>query len=270
MRRPTRRFKTAILALLLAPTFLLGGCGKRENPILRLSAAEALEIGKQLLAEEKYYRAGQHLTHAFEVEPNSRSGREALLLSADALYLDGGTDNYIRCESKYRDFLNRFPTSDRADYAQFQAANCLAARAEKPDRDQSVTVKALEAYQELLRLYPTSPYIPEARKKMQEVTDRLAEHELLIGQFYLRYARGRLCTAAIQRLTHVQQEYPGYSRMDSVLYHLGVAYEKCNRDDDAWEVLRELRSKYPESELMSEVPELEQKLSEEETDAAAG
>ena len=61
------------------------------------------------LAQAKYNKAGALLTHAFEVEPNSRSGREALLLAADAYFLHGGSDDYIKCEAKYRDFLNRFP-----------------------------------------------------------------------------------------------------------------------------------------------------------------
>ena len=249
---------TAILTLttlvsLAALVLLTSGCSgrkQREDPILALSAAEALEIGKQLLAEEKFFKAQRHLTHAFEVEPNSRGGREALLLAADALFLDGGTDNFIRCEAKYRDFLNRFPTSERADYAQFQVANCLAKRSEKPDRDQAVTGKALQAYEELLRLYPTSSYIPEAREKIREVTDLLAAHELVVADFYLRYGRGSLCIAAIKRIEYVQEEYPDFSRMEDALYSLGLAYETCRRPEDAEATFQELREKYPDSEYL--------------------
>ncbi len=229
------RIPSLIPALVVLLVLATGGCGgkKREDPILQLSAAEALDMGKELMAQEKFYKAQRHLTHAFEVEPNSRSGREALLLAADALYLDGGTDNFIRCEAKYRDSLNPFPTSERADYAQFQVANCLARRVEKPDRDQSVTGKAFQAYEELLRLYPTSAYIPEARQKMAEITDRLAEHELVIGSFYLSYGGGGLCIASINRLEYLREQYPAFSQMDAVLFNLGLAYERCRRGEDA-------------------------------------
>ena len=97
----------------------------------------------------------------------------------------------MQAEAKYRDFLNRFPTSEQAAYVQFQIANSLAKRMEKPDRDQNVTRKALEAYQELIRLYPTSEYAAQAQEQMNVVLDNLAEHEFVIGRFYMRYGAPR-------------------------------------------------------------------------------
>ena len=266
MKRTTLTYPIAILVPILV---LATACGKkREDPILRLSSEEALEIGKQLLEEEKYYKAEKHLTHAFEVEPNSRNGREALLLAADALYLRGGLDNFIRCEAKYLDFINRFPTSDRADYAQFQVGNCLASRVEKPDRDQKVTRKALDAFQELLRLYPTSSHADEARRKIREVTDLLAAHELAIAEFYMRYGRGSLCTAAIKRIEFLRESYPEFTEMDAALYRLGEAYIRCRRfeeSDAAWE---ELRNKYPDSEYVLEASKVERDSSKKRDDAS--
>ncbi len=129
----------AILWMTLTGALLgtLASCatGDAVDPILRLSAQEALERGKELMAEEKYVRAQDYLSHAFEVSPNSVEGREALLLVADSHYLDGGRSSYIQAEAKYRDFLNRFPTSERAAYVQFQIANSLAQRMGRPDPD---------------------------------------------------------------------------------------------------------------------------------------
>ncbi len=217
-------------------------------------------MGKQLLEEKKYYKARRHLTHAFEVEPNSRSGREALLLAADAYYLHGGSDNFIKCEAKYRDFLNRFPTSDKADYAQFRVASCLAKRVEKPDRDQKVTRDALVAYEELLRLYPTSPYIAEARQEMQIITDRLAAHELVIGSFYASFYGSGICLATINRLKELPERYPTFSQMDSVHYHLGVAYRRCRQPDDADREFKALRRDYPDSQYVGKMEKFERQF----------
>lgn len=251
------------LLALVASSLLSSGCSRREDPILILSAEEALDIGKQYLADEKYERARRHLIHAFEVEPNSQIGREALLLAADALYLYGGTENFIKCEAKYRDFLNRFPTSDRADYAQFKVAECLAARAERPDRDQQMTRSAIEALEELLRLYPTSTYIADARQRMRELTDQLAAHELVVGSFYNRYAGVGICDAAINRLEPLQEDYPQFSRMDEALIELARAYRSCKRPDDAVATLRDLRRRYPDSEFLGAADEELQALSKE-------
>ena len=125
------RLRQDLAVLGLVVVAVLIGCasgGFEDDPILRLSAAESLEQGKLLMVAEKYMTAAKYLSHAFEVEPNSAIGREALLLVADAHYAHGGPDNMIKAEAKYRDFLNRFPTSDRAAYVQYQIGNSLSAR----------------------------------------------------------------------------------------------------------------------------------------------
>lgn len=244
----------ALAGLTLAP---LAGCksGIREDPILRLAAGESLEQGKALMEEEKYARARRYLSHAFEIEPNSRAGREALLLLADSFYLDGGAVNLVQAEAKYRDFLNRFPTSDRADYAQYQVARSLSGRMEKPDRDQKATSEALQAYTELIRLYPTSEYVAEAREQIQQVRDRLAEHELMVADFYLR--RG-IPIAAVSRLEDMLGNYPQYSARDEVLYKLGLAYHRSRNADHrgkAQETFELLREEHPDSPRIAEIPD---------------
>ncbi|MEM6793270.1 MAG: outer membrane protein assembly factor BamD [Acidobacteriota bacterium] len=259
MRRLTPRLLIPCLQWLAFASlaFLATACGggARQDPILRLSAEEALDLGKGFLEQEKYDRARRHLIHAFEVEPNSRLGREALLLAADALFLRGGTESFIQCEAKYRDFLNRFPTSDRSDYAQFKVAACLAARAERPDRDQSTTRLALEAFGELLRLYPTSSYIPESRQRIRELTDQLAAHELIVAIFYNRYGGTGICDAAIARLEGVQADFPQFSRMDEALYQLVKAYGSCNQLDNATATLADLKRRFPDSEFLEDADE---------------
>jgi outer membrane protein assembly factor BamD len=254
--RPARYEILLVLVALLPAAAGLVGCrsGVRDDPILRLSAAEALEQGKAYMADEKFARARRYLSHAFEVEPNSLSGREALLLLADSFYLDGGEANYIQSEAKYRDFINRFPTSTLASYAQLQIANSLARRMEKPDRDQTATRRALEAYEELIRLYPTSEYVAEAREKIVEVRDNLAEHEFVIGHFYLRM---RAAPSAVHRLEDLLEEYPDYSHRDKALYYLGLAYSRSplpDHEGKAKEVFDRLREQFPDSPYLAEIP----------------
>jgi outer membrane protein assembly factor BamD len=242
------------LLLLAVAALALAGCrsgGAPQDPILRLSAEESLAQGKDLLAREKYGAARPYFTHAFEVEPNSAIGREALLLAADTYYLQGGTTNYVQAEAKYRDFLNRFPTSDQAAYVQFQIANSLAKRMEKPDRDQSVTRKALEAYEALIRLYPTSEYASQAQEQMNAVLVNLAEHEFQIGRFYQRYGAP---VAAAERYEYLLATYPQYKEKDKVIYYLAVAYVGAGRVDDAVKTFERLQSEYPQSPFLREIP----------------
>lgn len=225
--------------------------GVKDDPILRLSAVESLSEGKKLLEIEKYRQARPYLQHAFEVEPNSATGREALLLVADSLYQEGGETSFIQAEAKYRDFQNRFPTSERSAYVQSRIAASLAARIERPDRDQETTRKALAAYEDLLRLYPTSEYAESAAQEIERVRSSLAEHEFVVGRFYLRFG---LPGAAASRFERLLAEYPAYTERDKALLHLGLSYRDMKRQDDAQATFSRLRAEHPESPWIDKVP----------------
>ena len=184
------------LALIAVSSLCVGCSGRaKQDPMLMLSSAEALAEGKVLLEKEKYKSARDFFTHAFEAEPNSVTGREALLLVADTYYAQGGSSNLILAEAKYRDFQNRFPTSGRADYVQLQIGNSLAGRSERSDRDQSTTREAAGAFQELIRLYPTSEHVEEAEERYAVVLGKMAEHEWGVGKFYVRFGLPRAAAA---------------------------------------------------------------------------
>jgi len=254
MRRTTPI--TLALTALAVLSCGLAGCksGIENDPILRLSSQEALDQGKEQMAQEKYYRARRYFSHAFEVEPNSRSGREGLLLLADSYYLAGNDANWIQAEAKYRDFLNRFPTSDQAAYAQYQIASSLAKRVGKPNRDQTATLKALQAFQELKRLYPTSDHAVEADARVDELRDRLGDAEFVVGDFYLRY---RYPAAAVTRFEALLERFPDYGETDKVLFHLGLAYHRSVQPQHAGraaEVFARLEKEHPESPWVAKIP----------------
>lgn len=247
MNRRSLRLALALVASLTAAC----RSGVEDDPILRLSAVESLAEGKKLLETEKYRQARPYLQHAFEVEPNSLTGREALLLVADSLFREGGDTSLIQAEAKYRDFQNRFPTSDRAAYVQAQIAASLAARIERPDRDQEVTRKALAAYEDLLRLYPTSSYAEQAGPQIEAVRSSLAEHEFVVGRFYLRFG---MPGAAASRLEGLLADYPAYAGRDKALLHLGLSYRKMQRKDDAQAAFSRLRAEHSGSPWIAEIP----------------
>ena len=247
-----KRTVLLLLVLLIALAGCKSGGRGAEDPLLQLSAEESLVMGKELLTQQKYSRARPYFQHAFEVEPNSAIGREGLLLAADTYYQEGGTTNYVQAEAKYRDFLNRFPTSEQAPYVQFQIANSLAKRMEKPDRDQSVTRKALDAYRELARLYPTSEYAAQVQEQISLVHNNLAEHEFTVGRFYLRYG---IYMGAVQRFETLLNDFPLYPNRDKVIYHLGLAYDKMGKLEDADKTFDRLKTEYPESPFLAEIPQ---------------
>src|SRR5438552_7894695 len=101
-------------------------------------------------------------------------------------------------------------------------ANIQYQQMEKPDRDYTHARRAEDEYRQLIMQFPDSKLVPEAKQRLLEVQEVLAEREFRVGRFY--YLRESY-PASIARLRSVVDRYPLYSKADETLYLLGQAYE---------------------------------------------
>lgn len=116
-----------------------------------------------------------------------------------------------------------------------------AARKLKPDRDLSALLEAVNAYQQLITLYPDSRYAPEADSRLDEVREVLAEHEWLVASFYMKNKRWR---GALWRLEYLKEYYPEYSRMDRVNAEIERAQNKMSqREEEIKKLMEEAQQK---------------------------
>ncbi len=127
-----------------------------------------------------------------------------------------------QAEIEYKDFRTFFPNMPEAAEAQLKVANIHYQEMEKADRDYTHAMRAEEEYRSLIMEYPDSKLLPQAKQRLREVQEVLAEREFGIGRFYyLRLAY----PAAIARLKTLVDRYPLYSGADEALYLLGQSYE---------------------------------------------
>src|SRR5258706_10094695 len=138
---------------------------------------------------------------------------------------------------------------------------------ERPDRAQTVTRKALDPYTELVRLYPTSEYAAQSQEQMKTVLDNLAEHEFIIGVFYLRYGAP---FASVWRFETLLTTYPNYRSKDKVVYNLGVAYQRLKKPEDARKAFDRLRTEFPQSPYVRNIPEIKARVEAPPAPAKAG
>ena len=94
---------------------------------------------------------------------------------------------------------------------------------EKPDRDYAEAQRAADEYKQLIQQYPDSPLVPQAKQKLREVQEILAERQYRIAHFY--FLRDNLA-ASQARLQSLTESYPLYSQSDEALFELGNIYEK--------------------------------------------
>lgn len=154
--------------------------------------------------------------------PDSEYIARAKLAVGDSWYAEGGTAALAQAEQEYSDFAIFFPNMPEAAEAQLKIANIHYQQMEKADRDPTHAKRAEDEYRKVILQYPDSKLIPEAKKRLLEVQEVLADREFGIGRFY--YLRESYA-ASIARLQSLVEKYPLYSRADEAYYLLGQNYE---------------------------------------------
>jgi outer membrane protein assembly factor BamD len=146
------------------------------------------------------------------------------LAIADAWYKEGGSAALTQAEQEYKDFITFFPNVPEAAEAQLRVGDIYFKQMDIPDRDYSKGMHAEEEYRTMLKQYPDAPkaLTDEARQKLREVQEVLAEREAELGAFYATHNNW---AASIARYQTVIDSYPLYSHMDDVLIGVGDAYE---------------------------------------------
>jgi outer membrane protein assembly factor BamD len=155
--------------------------------------------------------------------PDSEFIARAKLAVGDSWYAEGGTAALAQAEQEYSDFQIFFPNMPEAAEAQLKIANIHYQQMEKSDRDYTHAKRAEDEYRKVILQYPeNTKIVSEAKKRLLEVQEVLADREFGIGRFY--YLRESY-PASIARLQSLVDKYPLYSRADEALYLLGQDYE---------------------------------------------
>jgi len=141
--------------------------------------------------------------------PDSEFIARAKLAVGDSWYAEGGTAALAQAEQEYSDFQIFFPNMPEAAEAQLKIANIHYQQMEKPDRDYTNAKRAEDDYRKLILQYPDNKLVPEAKQRLLEVQEVLAEREFEIGRFY--YLRDSYA-ASMARLQSLIEKYPLYSR----------------------------------------------------------
>lgn len=244
---------TALAAVLL----VLSGCGssndaaKLTRELLTMPKEEAYARGEGLVKKKKYETGRQYLRFVSENYANDPIGRQAALRLADSFFDEKTQLGYLEAGVRYKDFRNRYPSHPKSDYALFRLAQCSDRQAERPDREQTNTRLAATSYRELIINFPDSPYATEARARLGVIRNLLAEHEYLVGHFYLKRKAWR---AAKGRMEFILAAYPEYAGLDKVLYEAGLLEGKMGNRDEARSLWERLQKDYPASPLVKKLP----------------
>jgi outer membrane protein assembly factor BamD len=222
-------------------------------PLSACSTDELAELETERPAKELYNQARSAMEEGDYVEatklyeeverqhPYSKWATEAQLMAAFSSYKDSRYDEAIISLDR---FIELHPGNDKIDYAYYLKALSYYEQITDVRRDQEMTKKALEAFNTLIRRFPGSQYVRDAKFKRDLTLDHLAGKEMEIGRYYLK--RGHI-NAAINRFRTVIKEYQTTTHVPEALHRLVEAYMTLGLKDEARRVAVVLGHNYPGS-----------------------
>lgn len=210
-----------VFFLIILSTFIVG-CSKPENeakaPIESYSAKEIYNFGEEKLSNKLHEEAAEYFGEIERLYPYSEWAKRGLIMQAFSFHkaLD-----YPSSRSAAQRYINFYPASNDAAYAQYLLALSFYDQIAEVGRDQALTLQALQELRLLIERYPDSKYVTEARLKFDLAFASLAAKEMEVGRYYLKQG---YYTSAINRFRIVVEDFQTTSQTPEALYRLVESY----------------------------------------------
>lgn len=235
----------ALLVCFLGSALLLSACGGRGSKGDLAYVAQDVEtlysVARDNLDQRRYKEAARWFDEVERQHPYSVWARRAQLMGAFSYYM---ARDYQSAILSARRFLAIHPGNKDAPYAYYLVAVSEYERILDADRDQKTTRDALDAFQELVRRYPDSPYAADARLKIDFVRNQLAAKEIEVGRFYQGQ---REWLASVGRFRRVVETYDGTAYVPEALERLTESYLALGLREEARRTAAVLGYNYPGS-----------------------
>ena len=230
------------LLLLGVSVSVLAGCGRRDNVVQEFGPEALYEQGTESMLSGNYPTAIAYFQQLEARYPFSNVTRQAQL---DMVYVFYKARQFEQAIDAADEFERENPTHPRVDYCLYmkglihfdQAPNILERLfrvdlTERPPRD---SLLAFSEFQELIRRFPDSEYVADARDRMIFLRNRLATYENHVARYYID--RGAF-VAAINRAKYAVEHYPGAPALEESLGLLAEAYDRLGMTDLAEDTRR--------------------------------
>ncbi len=207
-----------------------------EQPVDHLynDALNTALSGKMELAAPKFEEVERQ-------HPYSTWAVKAQIMAAWSLY---DANDYARAEASLERFILLYPADSLTEYAYYLKALVFYEQIVDVERDADMTRKALLAFEELLRRYPSSPYSRDAQMKAELTRSHLAGKEMAVGRFYLEQEH---YAAALKRFAHVIRDYNRTNQVPEALYRMAESYLSLGLIQEADRVSAVANFNFPDS-----------------------
>jgi len=220
------------LLVLLGLTLALGGCRKDRDELETISAEELYQRGKDRMDKSAWEAAIASYKALQTRYPFGRYAEQSMLDLSYCYFKRGAREEALSTLDR---FIRTYPAHPSVDYAYYLKGlvnyeenlgfleRMMPARVR--DRDQSAAMEAFDDFSELIRRFPDSRFVPDARQRMVFLRNNLAAYELIVAEYYLRR---KAYIAAANRARYALEVFPNTPQTPGALIVLHKAYTELN------------------------------------------
>ncbi|SEL55683.1 Beta-barrel assembly machine subunit BamD [Roseateles sp. YR242] len=255
----TLRTPWRALALAAAVSTVMGltACSStpKDDPNSQANLEKLYEEAKEDMMSGSYDRAIKTLERIEGRAAGTTLGQQAQLDLAWANYKSG---ERVQAVAVLDRFIKLNPSSAALDYALYMKGLVnfnddlglfgRIARQDISERDQQAARDSMQAFIQLVEQFPESKYAPDARTRIDYITNSLAAYEVHVARYY--YNRGAFLAAA-NRAQSALLEFQHAPALEEALYLMVRSYDKLGltqlRDDSE----RVLKTSFPDSAYLT-------------------
>ena len=246
--------KRSIILLLFV--MIAGSCSRLTKILRNPDIDEKYKAAINFYDNEDYYRAGL----VFEdLLPNMMGRKEAEFVQFYYAYCHYHQRQYDLAAYYFKQFYDTYRRSEFAEEALYMHAYSNYKGTPDYNLDQSNTNTAVESMQDFLNIYPTSSYVEEGTRIIDELREKL---ELKAYNIAKQYQKLRRYKAAVIAYENFQNDFPdsdlkeeiSFKRVEAQyeLSKLSIQSLKEERYQKTLEYYYYLLDRFPESEYIED------------------
>ena len=232
----------------------------KEDPSETWTAERLYAEAKGALDSGYYTKAIENYEKLETRFPFGIYAQQAMLDLAYAYYKNEDHDSSVATSNR---FIKLYPQNQHVDYAyylkglaNFNRGKGLAERfidIDSSQRDPGAALQSFQDFSEMIKRFPESEYVEDARQRMTYLRNNLAQHEVHVATYYMR--RGAFVAAA-NRARYVVENYPRTPAIPDALVLMAKAYKVLEMNDLSQDAIRVLQLNYPNHPGLEEVEEI--------------
>jgi len=248
------------LFIILSLCFILPACSyiskEPKGEFEDWSPEQFVKASKEAIADEKYKKAIKLLEQLESRYPFGAHSSQTQLDLSYAYYKNEDAETALASVERFIKTHPRHPSVDYAFYLKglidFNRNLGFLDRyipSDSTQRDSVVTQSAYLHFEELIRRFPNSQYVKDAKQRMVSLHNALARHELHIARFYMDR---EAYLAAANRVNYILAHYKKTPTIPYALQLQIKAYRLLDLQDLAHNSEQVYQHNFPEGPVLPE------------------